>query len=237
MAVALTSFTLSPLPAAPGGRVPHVRGALRYLTATHASVAGILDAFALVRVKATSAKKTAVGRLSRDQVDLLRAALVFTSSGLDAACHRLVRDAAPALVARGGGAKAQYEAYLKEQLDLPKAPSGLLEALTGPDPGAALLARYVHARTSASFQGSSDLRRRVRELLGIPGSVIPNSRLNALDPFFLARNQIVHQLDYVEPAGQTTGRNHRAPGDVVADCDRVLLLISDFASATAKSLK
>jgi len=94
----------------------------------------LLEAFDAVRVNAAASKATLAGRLRRDQVDLLRAAMVFTSSGLDAVCHRLVRDAAPPLIERGGGAKAQFDAYLRDQLDLHRAPDGLLDALTAADP-------------------------------------------------------------------------------------------------------
>jgi hypothetical protein len=131
--------------------------------ATHESVTGILEAFDAVRVKAAASKETLAGRLRRDQVDLLRAAMVFTSSGLDAVCHRLVRDAAPPLIERGGGAKAQFDAYLRDQLAQPRSPDGLLDAVISPNPRTALIDRYVSAKTSASFQGSADLRKRLRD--------------------------------------------------------------------------
>ena len=232
-----TQFSLSPLPPGPAGRAPHVRGAQRYLEATHESVTGLLEAFDAVRVKAAASKATLAGRLRRDQVDLMRAAMVFTSSGLDAVCHRLVRDAAPPLIERGSGAKAQFDAYLRDQLAQPRAPDGLLDAVISPDPRTALIDRYVSAKTSASFQGSADLRKRLRDLLGIPKSALPDARLTALDPFFRARNSIVHQLDYTDPAGTGTGRHHRAPADVVAQCDQVLLLASDLIAKTAALLR
>lgn len=237
MASTPTQFSLSALPPGPSGRAPLVRGALKYLAATHETVTGILDSFGMVRAKAAESKTSAAGRLSRDQVDLLRAAIVFTSSGLDAVCHRLVRDAAPSLIERARGAKAQFDDYLKDQLDQPRAPEGLLDAITAADPRAALIERYVAAKTSASFQGSSDLRRRVRELLGIPKPALPDARLTALDPFFKARNQIVHRLDYQDPAGQRIARHHRAPADVVVQCDQVLLVANDFAAQTASLLR
>jgi hypothetical protein len=233
MAGTPTQFSLSALPPGPSGRAPLVRGALKYLAATHQTVSGILDSFGVLRAKAAESKTTAAGRLSRDQVDLLRAAIVFTSSGLDAVCHRLVRDAAPSLIDRGAGAKAQFDAYLKDQLDQPRAPEGLLDAVTASDPRTALIKRYVDSKTSASFQGSSDLRRRVRELLGIAKSALPDARLTALDPFFDARNQIVHQLDYQNPAGSRIARHHRAPAEVVVQCDQVLLVAHDFVAQTA----
>jgi len=124
-----------------------------------------VDAFDAVRVKAAASKATLAGRLRRDQVDLLRAGVVFTSSGLDAVCHRLVRDTALPLIERGGGAKAQFDAYLKDQLTQARAPDGLLDAVTSPDPRIALIDRYIaaelsllelpkEAQTSASVSGT-----------------------------------------------------------------------------------
>lgn len=237
MTGAPTVFALGPLAAAPSGRAPQVRGARRYLEATHASVTGILDSFGLVRAEAARARGTAAGRLSRDQVDLLRAAMVFTSSGLDATCHRLVQDAAPALIDRDGTAATLFDLYLKQQLELPKAPDGLLAAITAADPRGALVRRYVDAKTASSYQGSSDLRVRARDLLGIPKKALPDARFAALDGFFTARNQIVHRLDYEEPSGKRTARHHRAPAAVVEACEQVLVLATDLVDRTAALLR
>lgn len=232
-----TAFALSPLAAAPTGRAPNVRSARRYLLATHDSVSGILDVFGLARSEAARTKGTAAGRLSLDQADLLRAAMVFTSSGLDATCHRLVRDVAPTLIGRGGTAKALFDLYVKDQLDQPRTPHGLLAAVTAPDPRKALLDRYVLAKTAGSFQRSGDLQSRARDLLGISKKVMPDARFAALDDFFVARNRIVHQLDYMDPTGAKTARYHRAPLAVVSACDVVLAVASDLIAHTADLLR
>ncbi|MEU4674255.1 hypothetical protein AB0F91_41410 [Amycolatopsis sp. NPDC023774] len=51
-----------------------------------------LDALHVLLAKGQQAKEETPGKLSADQQDLLRAALVFTSSGLDACLTRLLRD-------------------------------------------------------------------------------------------------------------------------------------------------
>jgi len=205
--------------------------------AAHASVTGVLDAFDVVRAQAAVAKGTAAGRMRSDQVDLLRAAMVFTSSGLDATCQRLVRDAAPALIARGGKAKTLFDKYVSDLLHEPKPPAGLVEAMTGPDPRLALVSRYVSSKTAASFQGSSDLRGRVRDLLGITNTALPAARFITLDAFFQARNDIVHQLDYEDPSGARIARNRRAPAVVVVSCDDVMLIAADLIRGTAALLR
>jgi hypothetical protein len=105
-------FDLNALPAAPRGHAPQVRRARRYLEATHASVSGLVDSFNVVHEKTVTSRTNAGGRLGRDEVDLLRAALVFTSSGLDASCQTLVAECVPVLVERpGSNAAAKFEAF------------------------------------------------------------------------------------------------------------------------------
>jgi hypothetical protein len=53
-----------------------------------------------------------------DQQNLLRVALVLTSSGLDACCKRLLRDALPDLIERNGTAAAKFDGFIEEQLSL-----------------------------------------------------------------------------------------------------------------------
>ena len=232
-----TPVTLAPLPPPPSGQCPQIRRPWRYLDATHKSVTGLLDSFNLVRTTTVTANATAKGRLGSDQEDLLRAALVFTSSGLDACCQQLVREAAQDLIDRGGTAATQFRLYLDGELQGTKAPDGFLDAITAPDPRRQLIDRYVEAKTTASFQGSSDLQKRVRDLLGIPNQKLPKTRFMALDDFFTARNDIVHQLDYVDPASTSVSRNRKSATKVATECGQVLALIADLIHATADLLR
>jgi hypothetical protein len=70
---------------------------------------------------------------------------------------------------------------------------------------------YIRSKTKASYQGTNDLKERVRDLLGVPKANVTDARIKALDGFFTARNDIVHRLDYVTPQGPSTKRHHRSP--------------------------
>jgi hypothetical protein len=173
--------------------------------------------------------------MTRDEIDILRSAIVLTSSGLDASMKRLVHDVGRFLIGNlKTGARAQYEQYLKRALSEPSTPSGLRNAVVSSDPGSALLDYYLSDRTKASFQGSDDLKSRVRSVLGIGQSQLPNSALEALDPFFTARNQIVHDMDYRDPRGTSTARIHRGIDDVTEMCtgafDTAMLIIASTAA-------
>lgn len=214
-----------------------MRRAWKYLKATHESVSGLLDSFTEVREAARRAKGNAKGRLSRDEGDLLRAALVFTSSGLDACCHQLVRDSLPGLIERGGNAEVKFRLYLESELRGPKPPDGLLDAIAAADPRCKLIERYVDAKTKASFQGSGDLKERVRDVLGISNHRLPVKSLKALDGFFTSRNDIVHRLDYRDPVSRSVKRHARSPAHVTSECNAVLSLIANLIHATAEQLR
>jgi hypothetical protein len=195
-----------------------------------------LESFNLVHEVTVTRRSNAQGRLRRDELDLLRAALVFTSSGLDAACHTLVAECVPVLVDRPGTTAAKkLDAYLDEQATAPS--TEFRQALKAIHPRGEFIRLYVEARTRASYQGTGDLKDRVRDLLGIPNTAVPNRRITSLEGFFTARNDIVHRLDYVNPGSPSTARHHRSPNDVVGECDRVLTLVADLIGGAAHILR
>lgn len=229
-------FALDALPPAPAGKCSQIRKSRKYLEATHGSVSGLLDAFNVVHDRKVTARENSQGRLSRDELDLLRAALVFTSSGLDASCHALVAESARVLVDRPGSTAAtKFEQFLDQ---LSAAPSDEFRAaLKSASPRTAFIDLYVEAKTRASYQGTGDLKERVKDLLGIPNKRIATKRIENLNGFFVSRNDIVHRLDYVEPSSNSTKRHHRSPGHVVDQCNLVLALIADLIAAAAEVLR
>ena len=233
--MAASTFFLAELAEAPKGRCPEIRRAQRYLVATHGSVGGILDSYNVVREKRVSWHGHGAGRLSRDELDLLRAALIFTSSGLDACCQTLVRDSLPKLIELGGTAKTKFDLWLDSQSRQPSTP--FVAALKDLDSRSRFISLYLDETTKASYQGTSDIKERVKDLLGIPNKSVSNAEVEKLAGFFIARNDIVHSLDYVDPNGPSTARHHRSPGDVAAECDSVLLLMSKLIAGTAAALK
>ncbi|MCL7496075.1 hypothetical protein M8I34_32420 [Streptomyces sp. MCA2] len=231
-----TSIELTPLWSKPRGSA--VTHAWRFLTAAHQSVQGVFDGLALVRsAKQQASGRDARGRLGRDETDLLRAAIVFTSSGLDASCKRLLRDTVPLLIEGNADAARKFNDYVK--LELAEGPSApLADAILSPTPREEMIRLYVAARTKASFQGSGDLKSRLRDTLGITNAQISHTRLKQLDDFFKARNAIVHDLDYEDPSSSRgTARNTRDLAGVRQQCDDALALVSEVISQTAANVR
>ncbi|MGB7979851.1 MAG: hypothetical protein WCF36_03535 [Candidatus Nanopelagicales bacterium] len=66
---------------------------------------------------------------------------------------------------------------------------------------------------------------------------MPKTRIDQLNGFFIARNDIVHRLDYVDPGSASVKRHGRSPSDVVQECDLVLVLVADLIGAAAEVLR
>ncbi|MFW0150488.1 hypothetical protein ACNUDN_11775 [Mycobacterium sp. smrl_JER01] len=183
---------------------------------------GLFSAVAVLDDARRSANSSTKGRMSKVEVDVLRSAIVFTSAGLDAAMKRLVNDVGRFLAQQPGtGARGQFEQYIREQLARPQVTESFRAAVLSIDVSEQMLSTYLGEKTKASFQGSSDLRTRVRETLGIRKTDVPNDDLTALDDFFLARNKISHEMDLKAPDTDSTARVHRNPDAVAAQCAEV----------------
>lgn len=232
MATGYRDILLTSLGRKPRGSL--VAGAWRYLVGAHESVTGLFDALATVR--STKPGLEARGRLARDETDLLRAAVVFTSSGLDACCKRLLRDALPTLIDGNDNAGRKFQEFLKQELAAK--PSGAFaQAILSRAPRDELIKVYIAVATRASMQASGDLKSRVRDTLGITNAQLPVARLEELDNFFVARNAIVHDLDYQSPSSISSARNSRPMEEVREQCNSALLVVADVISSTAQNLR
>ncbi|GAB1331656.1 hypothetical protein [Streptomyces sennicomposti] len=234
----LTKLALSPL-----GRRPYkaaeVVPAWWRLKSTHDSVTGLFDTLHLVRhTRAAQNKKSTRGRLHSDAQDLLRAAIVFTSAGLDSAVQALIHHAVPVLITQPGTPRMKYETFIENHTRASSVEEDFLAALKQQDPGAALVDLYVASKTKASFQGSGDLKDRAGASLGITNQQIPKARYTALDEFFTARNDVAHRLDMENVSASTTKplRNIRPQQYVLQMCDQALLLVRDLIKETAANL-
>lgn len=176
------------------------------------------------------------GRLNSDETNLLRAALVFTSSGLDACLHRLVNDCAALVIYRDQVASDCFLRFRKEQLAGPME-GKVKEAILSSDPTGELIAAYTHVKTRGSYQGSGDIADRVKAVLAIPNSAVSRKSISDLDPFFTARNAIVHDLDFTNPTGTGRARNPRLLDPTADECEKVFAVSTGLVLATIEKLR
>lgn len=231
---------LNALPPAPSGTCPQVRGAWKYLEATHSSVGGLLTSYGRLR---STHERGAVGRPRTEETDVLRAAIVFTASGIDACCKMLIRESLPTLLERRSSARTRFEAFLMNEIDGPRHKPDFHGALIDPRPRDRLIDYYIEAQVRGSLQSSSDLRKRVKQTLGIPNALLNDERLVSLDSFFHVRNQVVHDMDFVSlrdavnAPRRGAARHNRSAKHVASQCGSALSVLADIISATAVTLR
>lgn len=231
------------------GRQPHacpaqVKPSWDRLVAAHASVSGLFDTLHVLREHAARSKdKDPRGRLSEDQLDQVRAAIVFTSAATDACLRRLLRDALPTiLIPADTGAARRFTSYLHSERLGGALDKDTKTAITSADPRGQLIDLYVKYLAGASVQRWTALRN-VRDALGLPdglveGADLSDARLKTLDDFFHARNEIAHELDLIDTTGKgSRSRRHRDMIIVGAQCNSALKVIEAFLRATATALK
>jgi hypothetical protein len=182
----------------------------RACDATEAFIA----AFATVR-KARKAKGTATDH----EQDLMRAALMFATAGLDSLVKQLVRDTLQTVIGKNKGAHAQFTDYVTSRLKRTDGPDlrFLAEAIAADKPTRHLQQQLVAELTDASLQ-SKDQLLRVAAYFAIPANEIARD-IGKLQVIFHARNQIAHEMDILL-GQQNRGRRQRKAK-----------LMKDYASA------
>lgn len=229
---------INPLQKLVGVRQPRVRPAYRILNSAHNSVVELFDAVDALDSVRRQANGSTRGRKSKSEIDILRSAIVLTSAGLDASMMRLVNDVGRDLaMQRGSGAHREYEEHLKREMKKPSVSESFRQAVLGIDPGKQLVAFYLAEKTRASFQGSKDLKVRVRQALGISKTEVPDSDLEGLDVFFVARNKIVHDMDLQDPSADSIAREHRDTKAVARLCEDVFSVAVRLIRGAAEACK
>jgi hypothetical protein len=209
--------------------------AQRFLDSTFESADGLLESLCFERELREELGDEMRGRLPRLQVDLLRAALVFTGAGLDATLKRLVEDTVRPLIDHGGPAEKAFKDYVRT-LTEERIPNTVRQAVQHRDPRGVLVDHYVKRRTETSLLSTSEIRT-TREVLGIPHSTITDVQIDALRGFLDARNEIAHRLDLKKPLSRGDhSRRDRRMTTVVRDCNAALDLAQRFIDATADLL-
>jgi hypothetical protein len=154
------------------------------------SAESFFDAFNEVR-RARGAKGTPTDH----EQDLLRAALMFATAGLDAMAKQLVEDALRVVIAKDVGANSQFREYVQGRLARSAAVDikYLAHALVSDNPRTHLQGELIKELTGSSLQ-SNDQLFRVAAYFAIGADEISRDPTK-LKAIFHARNQIAHEMD------------------------------------------
>ncbi|MEV7607897.1 hypothetical protein AB0N61_00280 [Microbacterium sp. NPDC089320] len=230
--VANALLLLSPLAVASTRR--GTKEAVRRLTGAHDSINDLFGTLHSLR-DAKIKRGVPIARLSHGEVDILRSALVFSGAGLDAVLKQLTRDALPTLLSTHTAAQGALREY-SGRLNTAE-PTKAKSILMSLDPTKALRDVYMADLTKGSLQGHKELIK-LRKALGLPDSgALADTALSGFSDFFIARNQVVHELDLLKPTGPGTfSRRTRRMKETQDLCDAAVKLAGDFIVATESYL-
>ncbi|WP_411090117.1 hypothetical protein [Streptomyces sp. 061-3] len=100
---------------------------------------------------------------------------------------------------------SKFQAHAEARLSHEQAPKLLARYLTSGDPRGALIDDYVYELTGSSLQSTEQVQK-VAGALGVTDAKL-RKRIGELKPLFVARNEIVHELDLKAP--EKPGDRHR----------------------------
>jgi hypothetical protein len=204
-------LTLKPAPLDDADLPRSTVSAQNFLDSARTSVESALSAARQQRaIRLAVEKKAQNGRFSEADQDLLRAALLFAAAGCDSALKRLLRDALAEVVAVNEEAESRLTAFAGEHL-VPGPGvvdrQALVRLFLAESPRDALIEAYIRHLTGGSLQSAEKVRE-VALALGVRDK----SFLRRVDPkksilrtMFVARNEIIHQLDLKEPDTRSRG--------------------------------
>jgi hypothetical protein len=186
--------------------------AQRFLAGAYDSVEAVLANLELIRAMRQQETGDIRGRLTANEEDLLRAAIVFTGAGLDATLKQLIRDTLGVMLERSEVSHEKFEEFAARRLGTGEIADTRMMAryLTSENPRERLIEDYIYDLTGSSLQSAEEVDR-AAGALGIADSPL-RKRIKELRPLFVARNQIAHELDLRRP--ERRGDRARRPRSI-----------------------
>jgi len=201
---------------------------------THDAASSFLNAF-----ESTRTARRARGTATDEEQDLLRAMLVFASSGLDSMVKQLVGDVLPFIVGQDVGAHSFFmnsvETRLKRALRPDKPDTGLLASiLVSSEPKELLVRGLVNDLTSKSLQSREELSR-AAAAFDIPTKMLTKNP-DLLKTVFDVRNQISHEMD-IDFKQPNRNRRPRRKADMIRYTNEILRVANSFLQQVNKKVQ
>jgi hypothetical protein len=178
------------------------------------------------------------GMTTDQEQDILRAMLVMACAGLDAGLKQVIQDALPFLVQVSSTAQTGLETFVERQVRGEEADVGsnakyLSKVLASSSPYRRVIDSYIDALTGDSLQ-SADQLFKAATALGLDPNALGLDR-KLLRPLFVARNQIIHELD-IDLEGERRKRNIRGMGEMIDWADQALGLTKRIIEAVDRMI-
>jgi hypothetical protein len=135
--------------------------AQRFLAGAYDSVEAVLGNLQLIRSMREAETGDIRGRLTANEEDLLRAAIVFTGAGLDATLKQLIRDTLGALLKSSDLSHEKFEEFAAKRLRTGEIaePKMIARYLTSETPRELLIEDYIYDLTGSSLQSAEEVDR------------------------------------------------------------------------------
>lgn len=142
-----------------------------------------------------ASRKGRRGAPTDKEQDLLRAMLVFASSGLDSMVKQLIRDALPIIIEKDDGAMLLFSERVEKTISKDQNINVrlLTKAILSDTPRTVLIDNFVEELTTNSLQSAEELLR-VGSYFNIASNNL-TSDIKQLKKIFKVRNQISHEMD------------------------------------------
>ncbi|MCX5667098.1 MAG: HEPN domain-containing protein [Candidatus Omnitrophica bacterium] len=208
---------------------PRAFNAYMILCSTHDAASSFFDIFERRRRRKTK------GTSTDEEQDLLRAMLVFATSGLDSMIKQLITDALHQIIIKDVGAREVFKNYIEKKLIQSNQINAKLLAasLVEQDPRKRLVDEVVRDLTSNSLQSKEELLR-AASFFDIPSQDL-SSDPNRLKEIFDARNQISHEMD-INFSQRNRKRRQRKQSDMIRYTNEILRIAKTFLSIVDKKL-
>jgi hypothetical protein len=193
---------------------------------THASASSLLTAFDDAKAKRGGKR----GVLTDQEQDILRAALVMSCAGVDAALKQTIRNCLEYLLEHNQLVREGFEKFIKKSISGDEAESFkfLASALAEKEPRKKLIEEYIKELTGESLQSAEEIMRTVAAL-GLDWKALSFDK-ERLKEIFDIRNKIIHELD-IDLDAKKRKRKVRSQTDLLDNSDFILSTIRTVIEA------
>lgn len=198
---------------------------------THAAASSLLVAFDDAKTKRGNPR----GVLTDQEQDILRAALVMSYAGLDAALKQAIRDCIDRLLLKDRAVLEGFEKFIRKRiagdgdvLELSSGAKFLSIVLADRRPRRRLIEEYIKELTGESLQSAEEIMRTVAAL-GLDNKQIKLD-VQDLKKIFSIRNKVIHELD-IDLDALKRKRRVRSQADLLDSSDKILATTKRFLEA------
>ena len=184
-------------------------------------------------------KRGARGAPTDEEQDLLRAMLLFSSSGLDSMAKQLVRDALPSAIELSVGSARLFQQFVERRLVRSEKVNWpvLAELIADKQPRDRLIQYLVEDLVAGSLQSVEALMKAAAHF-DIPSDNLFESKQeqNEYRRIFAARNQVIHEMD-VDFDQPNRNRRPRRKQQMIDDTDRIFVVSERFLRGVASKIE